>query len=73
MADSVLGNLLNLGGSAYGYNETQDMLKNTNQDVNNTVANASSLVNQNTQFQPWGITSSLGSSNELVKIGRAHD
>ena len=62
MADSVLGNLLNLGGSAYGYNETQDMLKNTQKDVNNTVANASNLINEGVQFQPWGVTSQTGTS-----------
>jgi len=62
MATSVLGNVLNLGGSAYGYNETQDMLKDTQNLVDNTVTNATNQINDNVQFQPWGITSQTGTS-----------
>ena len=63
MAESFLGDALNLGGSLYGYDQTQDSLKQKGKDIDAATAEAQGIVNNEVQFQPWGVTSQTGSSN----------
>ena len=58
----LLEDAINAGAAGYGYNELNQGLDQNQQDARNTIGGLQTMVGQNVNFQPFGVTSAVGSN-----------